>query len=154
VTPAEFLIRVVDSVRHVLRGGRLEDDTFEAKARLPDFEATALQLGGHANAARGEPIIWILGLDEKRHRTVTVQDLDFADFTQRLEARFDGGQAPGLLYGRRIDAGTTSSEMVIAMAFDTSWAPYVVKRAEGGDWAFVVPWRYGTRTRAAARQTS
>ena len=45
----------------------IEDTWVELKAEWPvETAKTARQLAGHANAARGEPVLWLIGVDEKR----------------------------------------------------------------------------------------
>jgi len=43
-----------------------EDSTVEVKSEWPDPTKTARRLAGHANASRGEPILWLIGVDEKQ----------------------------------------------------------------------------------------
>ncbi len=44
-----------------------EDSRVELKAVWPEDSAKAArQVAGHANAARGEPILWLIGVDEKK----------------------------------------------------------------------------------------
>ena len=42
------------------------DSRVELKAEWPDAVDAARRIAGHANAARGDPVLWIIGLDEKR----------------------------------------------------------------------------------------
>lgn len=42
-----------------------EDSRVECKASWLDVKNIARQLAGHANAAKGEPILWLIGVDEK-----------------------------------------------------------------------------------------
>lgn len=60
--------KVLNAVETVLAGGSVEDSRIECKSDWPSVDKVR-QLAGHANAARGETIIWIIGIDEKRIRS-------------------------------------------------------------------------------------
>jgi hypothetical protein len=58
-----WVLRVVDQVK---KGQPNEDRRVELKAEwIEPPEKAARQIAGHANAARGSNILWIIGLDEK-----------------------------------------------------------------------------------------
>ena len=63
----ELETRVIELVDLVLGGRRVEDDLIECKSEWPDPQkrAAARQLAGHANKARDEPILWIIGLERR-----------------------------------------------------------------------------------------
>lgn len=42
----------------------IEDSRVELKASWPDPKKAARRLAGHANAARGEPILWLVGIND------------------------------------------------------------------------------------------
>jgi hypothetical protein len=67
--PQQLEARVIDLVDLVLAGGRIEDDLVECKSQWPDPQqrSSTRQLAGHANKAHDEPILWIIGIDEKTH---------------------------------------------------------------------------------------
>ena len=44
----------------------VEDSKVELKAKWPDPVKAARRIAGHANAARGESILWLIGADEKQ----------------------------------------------------------------------------------------
>lgn len=151
---ATFERSVRDAVERVLEGGRLEDSQFEAKARVDVsndqfVDRLSERLGGHANAAGGQPIVWILGLDEDAHAITRDISIDQADLVQRLQRRFDEGEAPRAVEGHWFTFEQRGA--VLAIQFDTSHPPYIVRRRNGGNWTYVVPWREGTRVRAARR---
>ncbi|WP_433678044.1 transposase [Nocardia sp. CA-119907] len=57
--------RVLDIVTRVVGGGRAEDDSVECKAQWPgDPAKAARRIAAISNAARGDDVIWIVGLDE------------------------------------------------------------------------------------------
>jgi hypothetical protein len=60
-----------------------EDIRVELKTVWPsdNLNKVARQLGAHANAARGEPVLWLLGVDEKAGTVPGVIPDDFANST-------------------------------------------------------------------------
>ena len=137
----------LQAVEAVLAGGRVEDARIECKADWPD-ENKARQLAGHANTARGEPIIWLVGVDEKNHSLTRPSPIDPADWWSRMSKRFD--QAAPEMFDVTVHLG--EGRTVTALAFMTDQVPYVV--TAGGEEGRVereVPVRAGTRTRSAYR---
>jgi hypothetical protein len=129
---------------------RIEDAWVEVKGAFPsDTRSIARQLAGHANTARGEPILWVFGLDERRG-VVGVSYAELANWWPQVAAHFDG-EAPAFA-----DANVRAEgRALVALVFDTTAAPFVVRTTtsegagEGKDRD--VPWREGTRTRSARR---
>jgi hypothetical protein len=149
LNPVQFESLVRDTVERVLEGGQLEDSRFEAKAKLPrQLLRTAERLAGHANASRGQPIIWLIGLDEDACSFGPEPKVDLAELLPQLGKLFDGREIPRLLRDHRFYFDEKS---VLALEFDTSYPPYVVNRQTGNEWTFAIPWRYGTRVMAARR---
>lgn len=142
----EWVYRVLDAVR---RGERVEDDAVELKRELPKLDKMAWRIGGHANAARGAPILWIIGVDEETGEVFGPPTEDDASLWARVEAQFDT-RAPKPQFVR-VRLGDSS---VLALCMDTEAAPFVVKwKPPGGDVSeFGVPWRDGTRVRHARRE--
>lgn len=59
-------IRVLDMCDAVVVGRNVEDDLVELKAVWPEAgRKVARQIAGHANAAGGAPILWVIGADER-----------------------------------------------------------------------------------------
>ncbi|MEV0334500.1 hypothetical protein [Nocardia sp. NPDC050717] len=150
-------IRVNELVNHVVAGGKIEDDHVEAKREWPK-EDKAGQLGGMANKAGGQPILWIVGLCEGSHRVVDLGDTDPASWWQGMRGGFAFDVAPALSHFGFM----TQHGWVVALLFETDQAPYLVKLpkvpkdpnnpAVGFRWATnAVPWREGTSVRAATR---
>jgi hypothetical protein len=53
------------TIDRVVRNQPVEDSRVELKAEWPrDPSRAARRLAGHANAARQEPILWLIGVDE------------------------------------------------------------------------------------------
>jgi hypothetical protein len=148
ITPARLEARVLELVDDVRLGKRIEDDLVECKSEWPDINK-ARQLAASANSARGNPILWLIGLDEDSGKLVPVDRTDPAEWWSRISARFDQEVSPTLTQHLRVPIG--DSDSVIGLLFDTDRAPYVVKTKEGGSPEREVPVRDGTRTRSARR---
>lgn len=151
LTDAQLEARVLGIADVVHAGGRHEDGLVELKAEWLSPEKTARRLAAHANAARGEAVLWIVGLDEKRG-VCDPTPVDLATWWPQVEACFDG-PAPSLhsLIVR------TEDGPVHALYFDVARAPFVIKNPTygspgGGSVEREVPWREGTRVRSATRE--
>jgi hypothetical protein len=129
-----------------------EDSRVELKAEWPgDYAKTARQLAGHANAARGENLLWLIGADEARG-IVGANNQELSDWLAKLQSPFDS-LYPAL---ERCFNVPYKDKTVVALCFDTSRVPYVVRnpafgKPEGGPAKFEVPWREGNSTRSATR---
>jgi hypothetical protein len=121
----------------------------ELKADWIPATKAARRLAAHANSAHGEPILWIIGLDEKRG-VVGVEHSAFADWWAGVQAEFNDVVPAIQDLAVRLDGHT-----LVALVFETDRAPYLVRnpmRGQAGnviDWE--VPWRAGTATRSARR---
>jgi hypothetical protein len=120
-----------------------EDDFVECKGRWPEKEK-ARQLAGLANRAAGEPVVLIVGFDDRSGEVVDPGPTDPADWWQGMVGQFD--QTP-LDMLRHILVHISATEKVHAFAFGTDRVPYVVKNGQGRD----APMRDGTSTRSAYR---
>ncbi|MEU4216500.1 hypothetical protein [Actinoplanes sp. NPDC026623] len=139
---------VISAVDAVLSGKRIEDERIECKSELMP-PAKARQLAGAANAALGDDIIWIVGVDEAAAEVVTVDStVDLADWWAKVERCFDDQVAPGLT---SLWIPLPGDRLVLALHFTTDRAPYAVKNPGGGTPELEIPWRAGTRTRSAKR---
>jgi hypothetical protein len=149
--PQQLDMRVIQLVDLVLAGRRIEDDLVECKGEWPDPQkrSAARQLAGHANKARDEPILWIIGLDEKTHSLRSPSLVEPADWWASVSSCFDP-PAPELVHHRVVAVG--DQQAVTALRFLTDGSPYVIKGGgEGGTLEREVPIRDGTRTRSARR---
>ena len=62
----EIEFRVLDIIERLEKGQPIEDDMVELKTDWPaDHFKAARRIAAHANSARGEPIMWLIGIDEK-----------------------------------------------------------------------------------------
>ena len=144
---------VLDIVKRVTDRRRVEDDRVELKADWPDATRTAVRLAGHANAGGGSWILWIVGLDERRG-VVGASDPDLSSWWPQVQAQYESRFAPRLLQHLVVP---TSGRQVVALQFEASRRPYVVKNphygTEGGCAVeFFVPWRAATATQSARRE--
>jgi len=133
----------------LLSGNNVEDSRVEFKAKWIPADKAASRLAGHANASRGEPILWIVGVDERRRAICGVDPQEFESWLKQLQRCFDG-YSPPLITHVNILFGV---ETVAALYFETeTYAPFVVKNPAGGYPEFSIPWRDGTALRAANRE--
>ena len=139
--------RVLDIVETVVNGGRVEDDRIELKREWPkDHRRAARQIAGLANAAAGEPIIWIVGLDEAGQRVADPGDVEPSNWWNQISSWFS--EVPPDLTLLRV---ATPHGQVVALWMDTGRTPYVVTTEGKGGVDREVPWRRGTTLRSAHR---
>jgi hypothetical protein len=129
----------------VLDGKPVEDFRVELKSAWIADHKAARRIAGHANAASGERILWIVGIDETKGLT-GVKPTDFADWWAGVKSRFDG-VAPTLTE-LHLDV---KGKAIIALLFQTDRAPFLVNNPAGGEISREVPWREGTAVRSATR---
>ncbi len=130
-------------------GGRIEDDLVECKTDWPDPQKAARRLAAHANGARGQEIVWIVGLDEERHCVHRVSDDEVASWWDQVRRHFDEEICPRVEVLR---VPTSPEHSVTSLFFATDRSPYVVtKGGEQGGFDRDVPYREGNRTRSAHR---
>lgn len=126
-----------------------EDSRVELKADWPDDpERAARRITGHANALRGEPILWLIGVDENDGVKGASQN-NLANWWQQVKSQFDAF-SPEL----RDILVSWKGQTVVALYFTTERVPYVVKnpvfgKQNGGPVKYEIPWRDGTATRSA-----
>ena len=142
---------VLKIIEQVESGQPNEDYRVELKAEWPDAKKAARRIAGHANAAYGEPILWVIGVDEKKG-AVGVNNEELANWSAQVRAEFDE-LAPEILGDLNVPV---KGKTVVALLFDTDRAPYVVKnpvyrQRNGGPVQLEVPWREGRSTRSASR---
>jgi hypothetical protein len=124
----------------------VEDLRVELKTGWVDPVKAARRIAGHANAARGERILWLIGADEKQGSVTGANYQDLASWFAQVKACFES-EVPAL-QDLNITYGTKT---VVALCFDTSRFPFLVKNPKGGEVHFEVPWRDGTAVRTATR---
>ena len=124
-----------------------EDAFVEFKREWIPPAQVARKIAGHANAARGEPILWIIGVDEKTGNVLGADQNDLADWWQGVKSQFES------IYPSMVDLIVhVQDKTVVALYMETDRAPYVIKNPSGGTINYEVPWREGTSTRTARRE--
>ncbi|KAF1081351.1 MAG: hypothetical protein GQF41_2157 [Candidatus Rifleibacterium amylolyticum] len=144
----EIEFKVLDIIERLEKGQPIEDDTVELKAEWPrDHFRAARRIAAHANAARGEPIMWLIGIDEKKG----VVGADFEELSiwfAKVRSRFDQLLAPNLISLSVPYNGKT----VVALVFETERSPFVIRIPDStGIITHEVPWREANSTRSARR---
>jgi len=142
---------VLDVIARVKAGQPNEDARIELKREWPEPKKAARRIAGHANAAGGDLVLWIIGVDQAVG-VVGVNDLDFAKWFPQVLAEFNE-LAPTLVMDLNVPV---SGKTVVALLFETDRAPFVVKNSAhgatgAGPVELEVPWREGTRVRTANR---
>ena len=141
---------VLTVLRATAEGRRSEDVRVELKSDWPQPTKAARRLAGHLNAARGEPVLWIIGIDESKG-VVPVLPEDTSAWLKQVLAEFDsiGPSVIDLVV-------PTLAGQVIALLFTGERVPFVVRNPEfgrtgSGPVALEVPWREGTAVSSATR---
>jgi hypothetical protein len=136
------------AVEALISDGVREDDLVEFKREWIPAAKAARRLAGHANSMAPAPILWIVGVDEKNRVVVGARQSDFAEWYPSMEAEFDDRVAPSV----QVTNFAFDERPLLALAFDTGRAPFVVKDRDRNDGNHLdVPWREGTLTRSARR---
>jgi hypothetical protein len=138
---------IVQAAVENLQAGRgVEDDSgIEFKSDWPDPAKKARQLGGAANALRGEPFLLVIGVDDKTGAVTTPTKTEPQQWYAKLRKNFDQ-VAPELLGVQTVFVGA-KSESVQVLVFATDLFPYVINVEHRRE----VPLRVGTGTESAHR---
>jgi len=148
--PVQIESWALDIINRVEAGQPNEDARVELKADGIDPQKAARQIAGHANSARGDPVLWLIGVDQDRGVT-GVNHKELASWHAEVASKFDR-VAPIM-----VDINVPyKDKTVVALLFETDRAPFVISNPaygvkRGVSIAFEVPWREGTRTRTANR---
>ncbi len=140
----------IDIIERVNSNKPIEDSRVELKSEWTEPQKAARQLAGHANAARGEPILWLIGVDED-NGVKGISSIELANWFAAVQSEFDG-VVPSL-----VDLNLPiNGVVVVALYFETDRAPYVIRNPlfgseKGGAISYETPWREGTSTRSARR---
>lgn len=147
----ELEYKVIELAERIKRKHNVEDSTVELKAEWPDDKAKAARiLGGHGNSAMGEPLIWVIGLDEDRG-LVGADEKELSNWWSEVRSFFENHVAPDLITSVSVSVDGFS---LIGLCFMPDRVPYVVKnpsfgKPNGGPVQWEVPWREGNSTRTA-----
>jgi hypothetical protein len=140
--------KVLNILERLEKGHPIEDDEVELKAEWPkDHFRAARRIAAHANASRGEPILWLIGIDEKKG-PVGADFEELSIWYAKLRSNFDQLLVPNLVSLAIPYEGMT----IVALLFETERSPYVIKIPDGaGLVSYEVPWREANSTRSARR---
>jgi hypothetical protein len=139
--------RVITAIDQMREGRQVENDFIECKREWPS-ESKARQLAASLNRAAGDPVIYIIGIDEKTGVVLDVSDTDVLDWWNQILPRFD--QTPPEMTRHMNVAVGPNGDSVTAVAISSDRAPYVVKTGVANP-SLEVPMREGTGTRSARR---
>lgn len=143
-----WVLRVIDQVT---RNSHAEDSLVELKSTWPKPATAARQIAAHSNAARGAPILWVIGVDEATG-VCGADPTEVSDWFSAVRSHFD--HVHPQLQDLNVRVG---EQTVVALLFQTDRAPFLVKNsafgtAGGGPVEWEVPWREGRKTRTANRE--
>ena len=149
----QFEARILECLERATKRQQVEDARVELKADWTDAVKAARILAAHANAAAGDPIIWIVGVDGKAAKVTGAPEGEIATWLRQVQAEFVE-LGPDLI--DHLVVPNSYGPPVVGMLFDTSRAPYGVRNPKypspGHGRADVeFPWRDGAATRSARR---
>jgi hypothetical protein len=141
------VLRVLDALRV---GAFVEDSLIELKADWSEAGRAARRIAGACNAARGDPVLWIVGADEKRG-ILGAPSANPADWWAQVVSQFEGTPPDHSSVTLIVPEG-----VVTAFCFLSDRAPFVVKNPahgspQAGPVSHEVPWRAATGIRSANR---
>jgi hypothetical protein len=127
-----------------------EDSRVELKREWIDPQKAARQIAAQANASRGDPILWLIGIDQLKG-IIGINHNELANWCANVFTNFEG-IAPNIIDMNIPYKGKT----IVALFIETDRAPFIVNNPlfgtqNGGPIAYEVPWREGTSTRTATR---
>lgn len=141
-----WAIQVIEQIR---TQQRVEDARVELKTEWPsDANKFARQLAAHANAARFDPILWLIGVDERNFKIPGAPLQELANWWPQVQREFDDVAPTLTSVNVPVPTGDNGRIVVTALQFATDRPPYVVKSVQD---RYEVPWREGERTRSARR---
>jgi len=136
----------LDVLDRATSGKPVEDSRVELKREWPTPAEAARRIAGHANAAQGEPILWLIGIDERAQSVSGAEPKELANWYPNVASQFD--EVAPALQDLAIQYHGVS---IVALLFETDRAPFLVKNPSGGHVDWEVPWREGTKTRSVRR---
>lgn len=139
-----WALRVIDDVKN---GKLSEDSRVEVKSGWLSANNAARRIAGHCNAARGEYVLWLIGVDERKKAVVGAAENELSNWWAQVQSKFDG--VPPTMTDLLVPSG---DKTVCALLFETSRRPFVVKTRKADLAKLEVPWREGTAVRSAGRE--
>jgi hypothetical protein len=125
--PNELEAKVLGLAERVEARHPIEDSLVELKAEWIEPAKAARRLAGHCNASRSAPVLWVVGLDEKRGAVGTPES-EFADWWAQVKSQFDG-ISPELALHLTV---RHRDKTLVAMYYETDRAPFVVDLTDDG----------------------
>jgi hypothetical protein len=146
--PVELDALAFEMVNRIRAERRVEDSHVECKGPLPtDHAGSARQLAGHANELHGQPVVWLLGIDETTGAITPTTVDEVRAWLEQLGKRFQEKRIPHPMLTRQV---ATDDGDIVAVEFDTAEAPYLTR--VGDTDRYEVPWRAVAGTRTARRE--
>lgn len=140
----EIIAWALRAIEQAKAGQPYEDSHVEFKSVWIEPRDAARHIAGHANAARGEPILWLMGVTPTGE-VPGVPAIELANWYPQVKSHFDD-VAPEL-----IDVNIPVDDVtVVALLWNTEPAPFVFKTGRG-DTPREVLYRHGTRNDVATR---
>ncbi len=142
---------VLEICQRVENNQQIEDQRVELKTKWPDTTKAARRIAGQANSARGNDILWIIGIDENKSKIIGSERNELSEWISQVNSNFQG------ISPNFIDLVIPINDVsVVALLFSTVRAPFVVNnpsfgKENGGPVEYEVPWREGTSTHTAKR---
>ncbi|OUC14677.1 MAG: hypothetical protein B0A82_10095 [Alkalinema sp. CACIAM 70d] len=142
-----WALRIIDCVKS---GQPNEDFLVELKRDWISADKAARRIAGHANAARGEQILWLIGIDEKSG-PLGVDANELANWYRQVESYFSELAPKMTPLNIPVDG-----VVIVALLFETDRAPFLVRNpaygAQKGECIELeIPWRANTSIRSARR---
>ena len=109
-----WALKIIDRVE---ANQPIEDFRVELKSDWIPAEKAARRIAGHANASRGAPILWLIGVGEERGVTGARHE-DLADWYAKVKAQFDGWTPQLTDLNIPVEQDT-----VVALLFETERVP-------------------------------
>ncbi len=143
-------------VEKVAKKSLVEDDFIEFKRTWIKPHKAARRIAAHANAARGQDILWLIGVDpDEPDPFFELPESKPEEWFAQVKAFFVDGHSPGV---RFFHVGW-GDKVLYAIVFDTSEFPYLIslkrynqeEQKPEGVAESELPWREGTSTRSAKR---
>lgn len=139
--------KVITAVERIRAAQLVEHDFMECKRSWPQDDK-ARQLAGSLNRAGGDPVIYIIGIDDRSGEVFDISDTDVLDWWEQIKPKFDQ-TPPEMVRHMSVPVGE-NGEHVVAVAFASDRGPYLVKTGRANS-SLEVPMREGTGTRSARR---
>jgi hypothetical protein len=139
--------RVQAAIENLQAGRGVEDDAgIEFKGDWPEPASKARQLAGAANALRGEPLIYVIGVHDQTGAVTVPAKTEPQEWYAKVSKPFDQ-IAPELLWTQTVFVGDDKPQSVTVLVFATDEFPYVINGQNRRE----VPLRVATGTESARR---